>query len=44
MEDSDPESVRQQLEILKVVRTRDLDKLTEVLKTHLDWSENFLRI
>ena len=38
------ESVRQHLEILKVLRTRDLDKLTEVLKTHLDWSENFLRI
>ena len=38
------ESVRQHLEILKVLRTRDLDKLTEVLKNHLDWSENFLRI
>ena len=24
--------------------SRDLDKLTEVLKNHLDWSENFLRI
>ena len=38
------ESVRQHLEILKVLRSRDLDKLTEVLKNHLDWSENFLRI
>lgn len=38
------ESARQHLEILRVLRTRDLEELTEVLKKHLDWSASILRI
>lgn len=38
------ESARQHLEILRVLRTRDLKELAEVLKKHLDWSANLLRI
>lgn len=37
------ESARQHLEILHVLRSRDLSKLTEVLHAHLVWSENLLR-
>lgn len=38
------ESARQHLEILKVLRTRDLPKLTEILKAHLDWSVSLLQV
>ena len=37
------ESARQHLEILRVLRSRDLDKLEEVLHAHLMWSANLLR-
>lgn len=37
------ESARQHLEILRVMRSRDLDKLEEVLHAHLMWSANLLR-
>ena len=37
------ESARQHLEILRVLRSRDLDKLEEVLHAHLIWSANLLR-
>ena len=37
------ESARQHLEILRVLRSRDLDKLEEVLYAHLMWSANLLR-
>ena len=37
------ESARRHLEILRVLRSRDLDKLEEVLHAHLMWSANLLR-
>lgn len=37
------ESARQHLEILRVLRSRDLDKLEEVLHAHLMWPANLLR-
>ena len=37
------ESARQHLDILRVLRSRDLDKLEEVLHAHLMWSANLLR-
>ena len=36
------ESARQHLEILRVLRTRDLRQLSETLRTHLLWSESLL--
>lgn len=36
------ESARQHLEILRVLRTRDLKQLSEILRTHLLWSANLL--
>ena len=36
------ESARQHLEILRVLRTRDLRQLSETLRTHLLWSANLL--
>ena len=38
------ESARQHLEILKALRLRDADKASEVLKKHLEWSTDLLRI
>lgn len=38
------ESARAHLEILKALRLRDADKASEVLKKHLEWSTDLLRI
>ncbi len=38
------ESARQHLEILKALRLRDADKASEVLRKHLEWSADLLRI
>lgn len=38
------ESARQHLQILKTLRLRDPDQASQVLKAHLEWSENFLRV
>lgn len=37
-------SVQQHLDILQALRTRNVDKVSEVLRKHLEWSRDLLRI